>query len=328
MSNNDDIDEKDTHASSPSSGVSDQETPEPPAASQHAAQQGSSKRGKRWLIARRVVQVASLLLFSLPLLVAGWQLLGQTPGADVRVPTPADLVFYGSLSSSSILGFDLMDPFAALQISLAAKEFLPAVLLAALPLLIFYTLIRARAFCGWVCPVNLVLELIDFIRTKLGIKVKERVLSRRVKIGVAAAVLLISALVSFPLFEAFSPISFINKGIIAGSTVGLVTFIAIIIVELFWAHRVWCRALCPVGGLYEVLGRLGLVNVRMEYDKCIHCGICQNTCLSDPVILDEVLEDKAQAVLSGDCMLCGACVDKCPTQALAIKIGLDHYGAK
>lgn len=275
----------------------------------------------RWTIARRIVQVGVFLFFLSPLLLSGWALFGATIGGDDPLPTPYELPFYGTLSSSSLLGINILDPFGALQVVAASKTFSFDLLLFALPVLIVYGLIRGRVFCGWICPVNLLLEGVDFLRKKLGITVKEMPLPRHTKIGVAVGVLLITAVIGVPLFEVISPISFINKGIIIGSTAGLVTFAAIVIVELFWGHRVWCRSLCPLGGFYEVLGRVGVMNVHCDEGACIHCDKCKETCLVDPGILDPVLSGEKAVVIAGDCMLCGKCVDICPTKALTIKPG-------
>ena len=65
--------------------------------------------------ARRVVQVAALLLFASPLLMAGWGLLGLGTGGDDAVATPAELPFFGSLSSSTVGGVEVLDPFALLR---------------------------------------------------------------------------------------------------------------------------------------------------------------------------------------------------------------------
>lgn len=275
----------------------------------------------RWLVARRIVQVGIFLLFLMPLFLSGWALFGATTGGDDPLSTPFELPFYGTLSSSSLLGLDILDPFGSLQVLVASKTLNLDLLLFALPVLIVYGLIRGRAFCAWVCPVNLVLEGVDFLRKKLGITVKENPLPRHTKIGVAVAVLVLTAVIGVPLFEVISPISFINKGIIVGSTAGLVTFVAIVVIELFWGHRVWCRALCPVGGFYEVLGRVGVINVHCDEKACIHCDKCKEACLADPEILDPVLSGERTAVTAGDCMLCGECVDACPTKALFVKPG-------
>lgn len=281
------------------------------------------KKGKRktWLTARRIVQFSVLVLFALPLLVSGWALLGLTTGGDARIATPAELPFYGSLSSSSIAGINILDPFGVLQLVAASKTFAFEWLLFTLPVLVVYGLIRGRAFCGWVCPVNLFLEGIDWLRQKFKIRVKEQALPRHVKIWVAGGVLILSAAISVPVFEIFSPISAINKGILFGSTAGLLTLIVIIVMELFWGHRVWCRSLCPLGGFYEVLGRVGQVNVHIDSGVCTQCDLCKTRCLADPEILDPAIKGESTRVHAGDCMLCGECVDVCPVNALSIKVG-------
>lgn len=275
----------------------------------------------KWSWLRHAVQIAALLLFAAPLLVAGWGLFGVSVGGDDPVPTPADLPFFGSLSSSSIGGVTLLDPFGVLQVVAASKTFELEWLWFALPVVALYGLVRARAFCGWVCPVNLLLELVDALRRKLGIKVSEAPVPRRAKIGVALAVLVLSAATSVPLFESFSPIGAVNKGILFGSVAGLWTLGAIVAAELFWGHRVWCRALCPLGGFYEAIGRVGVVNTRYDRTACIHCDACRKACLADPSILDPVLTGRDVIVRAGDCMACGSCVDACPTRALSLGLG-------
>ena len=279
------------------------------------------KKSFPFTIVRHIVQVIVLAVFLAPVFLAGWNLFGGTVGGDNAMGTPADVFFYGSLSSSSIFGINLLDPFAFLQYVVASKSIALDSLLAVLPVLVFYGLIRGRVFCGWTCPVNLLLEIIDWIRLKLNLKVEERVLPRHAKVYVAAGVLVLSLLLSFPVFEALSPISFINKGLIFGSLVGGITLLAVILVELFWGHRVWCRALCPLGGFYEVVGKVGLLNVAIDNETCIGCNKCKKACLCDPEILDAPVAGEDVIVRAGDCMLCGKCIEACPVEALSIKIG-------
>lgn len=286
-----------------------------------SAAQKARGKGSHWTIARHVVQVAMLLLFASPVLAAGWSLLGLGTSPEDAVSTPAELPFFGTLSSTSIAGLTLMDPFATLEIAAASKSFELDWLLAALPILIVYGLVRGRAFCGWVCPVNLLLELVDALRKKIGIQVRETPLPRRTKIVMAAVVLLLSALTSVPVFETFSPVSAVNKGIVLGSTAGLWTLLAIVVAELFWGHRVWCRSLCPLGGFYEAIGRAGQLNVRIDHEACIHCSSCKKACICDPSILDPALSGDDVIVRAGDCMVCGKCIDACPTRALSYTVG-------
>lgn len=285
------------------------------------ASPASSRRSFRWAWVRHAVQVLALALFAAPVLAASWSLLGLSVGGEEPAATPAQLPFFGSLSSSSVAGVNVLDPFGMLQVAAASKTFEVDWLLAALPVLIVYGLIRGRAFCGWVCPVNLLMEIVDAVRRKLRIEVREMPVPRHAKLWIALAVLALSALTSVPVFEAFSPISAINKGILFGAVTGLWVLAAIVAVELFWGHRVWCRSLCPLGGFYEALGRVGQVNVKLDREACIHCDACKRSCLSDPAILDPVLTERDVIVRAGDCMACGSCIDACPTRALSFTLG-------
>ena len=286
--------------------------------------QPSKARAFRWAWLRHTVQAAALALFALPLVVAGWGLFGMLVGGEEPAATPAELPFFGSLSSSSVAGLNVLDPFAMLQVTAASKTFALDWLLGALPVLIVYGLIRGRAFCGWICPVNLLLEIMDAARRKLGIQVREMPVPRHAKLWIALVVLALSAVTSIPVFEALSPISAVNKGIRFGAVTGLWVLGAIMLAELFWGHRVWCRSLCPLGGFYEALGHLGQVNVRYDRDACIHCDACKKSCLCDPGILDPVLTERDVIVRSGDCMACGSCIDACPTRALSFGLGRPH----
>lgn len=275
-----------------------------------------------WTVARRIVQVAMLCLFAVPLIAAGWGIAGQYAGGEEPQTTPADLPVWGSLSSSHLAGIDLLDPYAALQVAAAAKDVAFTGLLWAVPVLVVYGVVRGRAFCGWVCPVNLLLEGVDWLRAKLGIAGKEAPVPRHAKIGVAAAVLLLSALTSIPLFEALSPVGAFTRALLFGSFLGVWTLIAIVIAELFWARRVWCRALCPLGGFYQAVGVVGLLSVKIDHEACVACDRCKARCLCAPEILEPALAGRENRVAAGDCMLCGRCVEACPTHALSIGCAL------
>jgi ferredoxin-type protein NapH len=262
-------------------------------------------------IVRHMVQVLMLALFATPLIASA--VGGLVPGAGP---------FFGTLLSSTVLQqLVLADPFAALQVLAASKSPLaPTLLSGATIVLAFYGLLRGRAFCGWVCPVNLLLESVDWVAARLGKKDAEKtVLDRHAKLLVAGCILALSALVGVPVFELFSPVGALSRTLATGATLGLWALAAIVVAEAFLPGRIWCRSLCPLGGFYELVGRLGLLRVKTK-PGCSACGACRQVCLADPKILDPVIEGATSAVYAGDCMLCGKCTAKCPQGVLSIGI--------
>jgi len=74
--------------------------------------------------------------------------------------------------------------------------------------------------------------------------------------------------------------------------------------------RLWCRHLCPLGGLLGLVGRLALFGRKVDADACIHCGRCEQVCPLDAVRNDHLSTDTSR------CQSCLDCADVCPTAAI------------
>lgn len=74
-------------------------------------------------------------------------------------------VLVGGLTGSLAVWFvNLIDVFAYLENLVASKDFSTVALIAVLPVIGIY-LIFGRAFCGWVCPMDFLVEMVDKIRS-------------------------------------------------------------------------------------------------------------------------------------------------------------------
>ena len=116
----------------------------------------------KYLILRRIVQISILVLFSF---------------------SAFGFILKGDLSSSKLFStIPLSDPFAVLQIYLASFSVDMMALLGACVALILYGVFLGRAFCAWVCPVNLITDFAAFIRVKFGFKAnKSLILSKNLR---------------------------------------------------------------------------------------------------------------------------------------------------
>lgn len=71
-------------------------------------------------------------------------------------------------------------------------------------------------------------------------------------------------------------------------------------------RRLWCRALCPLGAIYNIIGRIS--QLRRKIDGCVACGRCRNSCR-----MGAIKEDFNY--LQGECILCMDCIYDCSSRA-------------
>lgn len=260
---------------------------------------------RKWTIARRIVQFTIIALFLSPLIL---------------VEVEGDNFFFGSLASSTFVGIILSDPFAALQVMLASKKINIMYLSGAFIIFVFYLIIKGRVFCSWVCPVNTILEYTDKLRRFL--EVKDKTYNRHTKKHLALLVLLLSFIIGVPVFELFSPIGFSVRNALFTFGIGIWIIIAIVLFELLISKRGWCRYFCPLGGFYQSIGKAGVFKIKFDHNACVGCDKCRSVCFAEPVILEPGIFRENMFVESGDCSLCGACIDHCPFCALTITASL------
>ncbi|RAX58337.1 quinol dehydrogenase ferredoxin subunit NapH [Helicobacter monodelphidis] len=254
----------------------------------------------RYLILRRCVQISLIVLY----------ILAHYTGFKI---------LEGNLSSSLIFGtIPLSDPLAVLQLVLSGGALGGQAFLGALIILMVYGLLFGRAYCAFVCPVNLVTDNANFLRRKLGIKGNLWNISVSVRYYVLAIVLVFTPIVGLPLLELSNPVALIHRGIIFGIGYGISIVIAIWLFDLLFVKNGFCSHLCPVGAFYSLISRFSLLRVRYNKDKCTLCMHCKEVCPEKHVL---GLIGKESGVISGlECCNCGRCIEVCGDDALCFGI--------
>jgi polyferredoxin len=84
-----------------------------------------------------------------------------------------------------------------------------------------------------------------------------------------------------------------------GAVVGLGTFAL---------GNVWCRYMCPLGGLYGAIGVASVCTISRDEELCIDCSKCAKACHAG------VRVDRVASVRSPECDGCMDCVIACPRQ--------------
>jgi ferredoxin-type protein NapH len=113
----------------------------------------------------------------------------------------------GNLSSSLLFGtLPLADPFALLQVLATGTMVAAKALLGAGIVLFFFAVVAGRAFCGWICPVNIVTDLAGTVSTVVGVGTRPLRMSRNARYWVLGLSLILSAWFGITAFEWISPI--------------------------------------------------------------------------------------------------------------------------
>ncbi|MEA2100376.1 MAG: quinol dehydrogenase ferredoxin subunit NapH [Campylobacterota bacterium] len=257
----------------------------------------------RYLILRRVVQIGLLVLYF------GANAWGWT-------------ILMGNLSSSTILNIiPMSDPYAALQMFAAGAILTVDLLIGVGVVTLLYLLIGGRAFCSWVCPVNMITDTANYLRRKLDIDRVQGVkqpASRNIRYWVLALSLIISFIMGVTAFEFISPISMVHRGIIFGLGFGWAAMLIIFLFDLFVLKNGWCGHICPLGGFYSLLGKFSLLRVYHLEENCTLCMKCKDVCPEKQVL--HMIGKESLLVLSGECTNCARCIEVCDDDALEFSI--------
>ncbi|HGZ7341805.1 TPA: quinol dehydrogenase ferredoxin subunit NapH [Vibrio parahaemolyticus] len=255
-------------------------------------------RAHRFLVLRRLCQLTIIALF----------MAGPTLG-----------VLTGNLSSSMLLDtVPLSDPLIVLQA--LATGHIPEfnALLGVVIVVVFYAILAPRAFCAWVCPLNIVTDLAAWLRRKFNIKASYR-WSPAIRYWLIPVLMLGSALSGAILWTWLDPVAALHRGLVFGMGAGWVLIALVFVLDLLLVEHGWCGHLCPLGATHGVIGRKSLLRVTVvRREDCTKCMDCFYVC-PEPEVLRQPLKEGDRRVMDQNCISCGRCLDVCPEHVFEFK---------
>ena len=198
----------------------------------------------------------------------------------------------------------------------------------------FITLLRARWFCRWVCPLGLCADGVSHMGRRCGRKP-----AKRLSVGRWIVLLtLAGACLGYPVLLWLDPLAIFSGAFAAGpAVIGLLVILAM---SFTWPH-IWCSRICPLGAFQDMLSSLARHIRRRTEDG----PAAQRWSL--PVARRTVLGIGAGAALAsaarlahrpasrplrppgaidepeflGVCVRCGNCIRACPTHIIEPSLG-------
>jgi hypothetical protein len=192
-------------------------------------------------------------------------------------------------------------------------------------LLVLFGTIFGRVICGYLCPFGLIQDLMYQIKSK---KYQLPKYLRTIKYLILIYfVILIPTLFassmgigdpgfckyicpSGTLFGAL-PLLVKNQGLrtaLGGLFIWKLAVLVGILLSSIFVYRSFCQTLCPLGLIYGWFNRISILGLKVDTEKCNHCGRCQPVCK---------LGLNPQVDLTGvECIQCGECEKECKQGAI------------
>ena len=187
----------------------------------------------------------------------------------------------------------------------------PLVFISVFTYIALLTIAGNKLFCGWVCPVGALQEIVH--RLPLPDRWRVRI-PFRISNGLRIALLLAFFLLLFSagrtLYDPINPFHMLHWHF---SWAVVIPFAVVLLLSLP-IYRPFCYLACPLGLVTWGLEHLSLFRVRLDRKVCTDCALClkKSPCPAVGAVLD-------QSRSRPDCHACGRCIEVCPEDALSFK---------
>ncbi|MBP3731349.1 MAG: 4Fe-4S binding protein [Mailhella sp.] len=228
----------------------------------------------------------------------------------------------GSVCSLNAITFDLACPFGVLQNVFSTKAIVLATVVSAL-LLMLFSFIFGRAFCGWICPFGFILDLVDKIIPHQLFRMPRFLRNRVNKYGVAIGGLAAAGAAGTQAFCTVCPIGTVCRSygmntVMAGAETAIVPALAALNLG---EKRSWCRYFCPVGATLGLAAKIGLVRIEIGAPRCkkFSCMRCADACPMGIIPKEQLVQGLSPSINMAECISCLRCVSACPHHAASIR---------
>lgn len=180
-----------------------------------------------------------------------------------------------------------------------------------IPGLIIITYFFGKVWCGWVCQLGALQELI-YLPGKIKILQgqKSQYIMRYMRIILLIILVLQLIITKTAIYEHYDPFKAIYNLIVSNNTT-LVLLILVLVSSVF-IYRPFCKTACPIGLILGWVSKIPGASIIGKNDNCTSCSNCSNACKIRAITHDE----KISILENQECIACGECLDECKKSSL------------
>jgi ferredoxin len=179
--------------------------------------------------------------------------------------------------------------------------------------LIPITYFLGRVWCGWVCHLGALQELLHFpAKFNFLASAKAQKIMRSIRWVVFLALvvqLLITKTIHWDQIDPFKA----AYNLMASSWVSWV-LLGIILLTSVFMYRPFCKTVCPVGLVLGWISKIPGTAALRTKKECIGCKLCSTACKMHALTYN----NKVITLYKQDCLACGECLEACKMKALKL----------
>lgn len=178
-----------------------------------------------------------------------------------------------------------------------------------------FTILMGRWFCGWLCAFGTYNDWIYILSRKLfkvNFRVNEKLdyVLKYVKYLVLIFIIIISWTIESDILKNASPwdafAQIINiSNVLSTLIIGFI-ILTLITIGAFLIERFFCRYLCPLGAVFTIISKFGIMKINKPKADCGKCRACTINCSMGLKLY------KIDGARGGDCINCLKCTEICP----------------
>lgn len=171
-------------------------------------------------------------------------------------------------------------------------------------------IVFGRLWCGYVCPMGFIQDLMTIVRQKL--RIPQLTISQSAKPFITIAKWYVVFYILFHDLCKVCPIQYFTVpagGYTSNTSSWAFIWAVVIVVLATLSDRAACRV-CPIGALTGIFNKISGVRIKKCGAACTHCRACLEAC---PMDIQAIYEDREnEDVTFDECLYCMKCIEVCP----------------